>query len=765
MALVIAELDGYNNGVQLYDTNGQLLTIQSGSAIPSNPNGLMIVGTDGTDARLLKTDSSGLLQIGVPGSVAVTGTFWQTTQPVSIAATVNIAGTVTANAGTNLNTSALALESGGHLASIDTKVVLPAALDGNGYLKVHEQGVAQIAGAHALNPALATWNASTPLSTAIVVYSGTGQYNTVGLTFLQTGSTFAAGIIQFQGSKDGTNWQAILGVDHIANVQVSQFNLAPGTRSFVLDTGEWDYVQIVLTQAITGTGSPQVVIQSVADSLPNASSTQVYGSVSIGNIPGAGSPGTGIPGSALLMGASDSGTMRAVSADSTGKLNVNVSNTPTVTANAGTNLNTSALALESGGHLASIDTKVATAAKQPALGTAGSASADVITVQGIASMTALKVDGSAVTQPVSGTITANQGTSPWVSNISQFGGNNVVTGTGASGSGIPRVTVANDSSILAVQSGTWTMARSWNLASGSDSVTIVPSGTQTISGTVTANAGTNLNTSLLALESGGNLANIATHQTDGTQKTKLVDGAGTVIGPAVALGGTNYAPVTLAASATPGAAVVSRSVQIAGSDGTNAQTIAVDTNGQIKLASAGTTGSAVPSRAIQIGGTDGANLRALKVNSDGSAMIRQQDASGNVMPAGDAAARAIFVQQAAPTSGGYLAYSALSANNVTGVSIKGSAGQVAGWSIVNTNANPRYVRLYNKATAPTTSDTSLIVVRIVVPGNTVAAGNNFSLPPGFSFSSGIGIITTTGVADNDTGAPAANEVIVNVFYA
>lgn len=57
----------------------------------------------------------------------------------------------------------------------------------------------------------------------------------------------------------------------------------------------------------------------------------------------------------------------------------------------------------------------ATAAKQPALGTAGTASSDVITVQGIASMTALKVDlsgtaanstaikvdGSAVTQPVS----------------------------------------------------------------------------------------------------------------------------------------------------------------------------------------------------------------------------------------------------------------------------------------------------------------------------------------------------------------------------
>lgn len=58
----------------------------------------------------------------------------------------------------------------------------------------------------------------------------------------------------------------------------------------------------------------------------------------------------------------------------------------------------------------SLPTGASTAAKQPALGTAGSASADVITVQGIASMTALKVDGSAVTQPISGTVTAAQAT-------------------------------------------------------------------------------------------------------------------------------------------------------------------------------------------------------------------------------------------------------------------------------------------------------------------------------------------------------------------
>jgi hypothetical protein len=65
----------------------------------------------------------------------------------------------------------------------------------------------------------------------------------------------------------------------------------------------------------------------------------------------------------------------------------------------------------------------------------------------------VKVDGSGATQPVScsncsGTVTANQGTAnatPWNENVAQFGGTNVSTGTGASGTGIPRVTVANDS--------------------------------------------------------------------------------------------------------------------------------------------------------------------------------------------------------------------------------------------------------------------------------------------------------------------------------
>lgn len=113
-----------------------------------------------------------------------------------------------------------------------------------------------------------------------------------------------------------------------------------------------------------------------------------------------------------------------------------------------------------------LPTGAATAAKQPALGTAGSASADVISIQGVASMTALKVDGSGVTQPVSGTVTVNAlpagtnligkvgidqttvGTTNGVS-LAQVGANTVLTGNGASGTGAQRVNISNDNTAIA----------------------------------------------------------------------------------------------------------------------------------------------------------------------------------------------------------------------------------------------------------------------------------------------------------------------------
>lgn len=88
-----------------------------------------------------------------------------------------------------------------------------------------------------------------------------------------------------------------------------------------------------------------------------------------------------------------------------------------------------------------------------------------------------------------------------------------------------------------------------------------------------------------SLDSVNTIINPATsdNQTNGSQKSQTVDGSGTVVGPAQSLSGTNYLPVVLAASATPGSSVVARSVQVAGSDGTNARTLSTDTTGKANV--------------------------------------------------------------------------------------------------------------------------------------------------------------------------------------
>ena len=69
-----------------------------GSAPPTTAN--LYAGTDGTFLRAISTDSSGRINTNINGTVPVSGTFWQATQPVS--------GTVTANAGTGSFTVAQA---------------------------------------------------------------------------------------------------------------------------------------------------------------------------------------------------------------------------------------------------------------------------------------------------------------------------------------------------------------------------------------------------------------------------------------------------------------------------------------------------------------------------------------------------------------------------------------------------------------------------------------------------------------------------------
>ena len=106
----------------------------------------------------------------------------------------------------------------------------------------------------------------------------------------------------------------------------------------------------------------------------------------------------------------------------------------------------------------------------------------------------------------------------------------------------------------------------------------------------------------------------------------------------------------------------------------------------------------------------------------------------------------------------------LSAATTNATNVKGSAGALGFIYAINLNAAVRYLKLYNKATAPTVG-TDTPVATLAIPASTTGAGFMLPIPGGAAFTTGIGYATTTGVADADTGAVAANEIILWLGYA
>lgn len=117
------------------------------------------------------------------------------------------------------------------------------------------------------------------------------------------------------------------------------------------------------------------------------------------------------------------------------------------------------------------------------------------------------------------------------------------------------------------------------------------------------------------------------------------------------------------------------------------------------------------------------------------------------------------------SEGNSLPYSLISAGTGDDANvIKDAPGRVTSIMATNVNAAVRYVKLYDKATAPTTSDVP--VFRGAIPGATTGGGFVFPLPPtGLIFRNGIGIRLVTGVADNDGTDVAATEIVVNIGYS
>lgn len=100
--------------------------------------------------------------------------------------------------------------------------------------------------------------------------------------------------------------------------------------------------------------------------------------------------------------------------------------------------------------------------------------------------------------------------------------------------------------------------------------------------------------------------------------------------------------------------------------------------------------------------------------------------------------------------------------------VKTSPGCLYKLRITNRTTSVRYVKLYNATAANVTVGTTTPIDTIVVPAGgsadlaTVITENFGGL--GLTFDTALSMAATTGLADNDTGAPGTNDVIVSAYY-
>jgi hypothetical protein len=100
--------------------------------------------------------------------------------------------------------------------------------------------------------------------------------------------------------------------------------------------------------------------------------------------------------------------------------------------------------------------------------------------------------------------------------------------------------------------------------------------------------------------------------------------------------------------------------------------------------------------------------------------------------------------------------------NATGVTITTKPTAVFGIQVTNCAAALRYLKVYDVIAGATPANTDTPVVTIAVNANQSVT---YSPTCGYQHGYGLGIRATTGVADNDTGNPTTNDVIVNIVYA
>lgn len=96
--------------------------------------------------------------------------------------------------------------------------------------------------------------------------------------------------------------------------------------------------------------------------------------------------------------------------------------------------------------------------------------------------------------------------------------------------------------------------------------------------------------------------------------------------------------------------------------------------------------------------------------------------------------------------------------NATGINVDVATMKLYGAQLWNGHATAlRYLKVYDVAYPPTISDTPVKTIPLKAQAQT-----DLATLVGVQFVNGLGLRATTGIADSDTGAPSANDVVVNL---
>ncbi len=447
-----------------------------------------------------------------------------------------------------------------------------------------------------------------------------------------------------------------------------------------------------------------------------------------------------------------------------------------VTANAGTNLNTSSL--------------LTTTAHDAAFGTAGSADTQVRTVQGISSMTPLLVNpGTASNFGVYAESSAHSSGD----NLSLAGVVQQSSDAALAGDGDRTLMQVDSTGFLKVINKNPNLAAD-NSANSSNKV-------PALVGVATSSAPTYTNTNQvpLSLDLSG-----ALRVTGGTAATQYTEDAASAGGESLTLAGTirqdtpagstsadgDYAnlktdsvgrlwvnnsgvtqPVSGTVSITANSAVNVAQINGVtplmgnGASGTGAQrvTLANDSTGVLATVNSLTQ---MNGQTIAMGtGTRSAGTQRVTIATD-DVVPASQSGTWTVQPGNTANTTPWLTSPIPATSGGTTPCYFPSAASTNAQSCKASAGQLYGYDLVNTTTTIYYLRLYNLSAAPTCSSSTGFVRTIPIPPAAAAGGAGGvarSIPMGEAYGTGIAYCITGGGSSTDN-TNAATGVYVSLNY-